>query len=383
MKKHLVFLSILAVTAAVIIEAASLFSEMSEMPTENPGKGVTEIRMLSRYWPNLKGTAGDTEVFVLRGEKPGASMLILGGTHPNEPASNVAATVLIEHAKVNEGCLYIITRANRSGFTHNDPTEGYPQHYSIPLPDGSKRIFRFGSRATNPVHQWPDPDIYIHESGQALSGAETRNLNRAYPGKPDGTLTEQIAYSIVQLIKTEAIDISIDLHEASPEYPVINAIVAHNRAFELAAVSMMALDMEGLPFSLEPSPVNLRGLSHREWGDSTDTLALLMESANAIQGRLRGKTDEALIMTAKDSMYVRAAQLGRLYVDYSEKGHPLEERVGRHIAGIRAIIDAYNTLDKGKIFEVEKFPEYGELQEKGIGYFLNPLSKLLFQRFTA
>jgi len=370
-KKHIVVtLLVFAAILVVVTLSARSFQKMNEMPPEFRGKGVTEVRMLSYYLPGLKGTPGDTEIFILKGERPGASMMVLGGTHPNEPASHMAATVLMENASVSEGCIYVITRANRSGFTHNDPTEGYPQQYSIPLPDGSKRVFRFGSRATNPTHQWPDPDIYIHESGQALSGAETRNLNRAYPGKSDGTLTEMVAYAIVQLINQEKVDISIDLHEASPEYPVIDAIVAHDRAFEVAAIAMLELDMEGLSFNLEPSPSNLRGLSHREWGDSTDTIALLMESANAIQGRLRGKTDEALIVTAKDPIYVKAYKLGRLYVDYPEAGHPMEERVGRHITAIGAIINAYNMLEKGKYLRAENLPQYNDLQTKGLGSYL-------------
>ena len=53
--------------------------------------------------------------------------------------------------------------------------------------------------------------------GQSLSGSENRNINRTYPGKADGTLTEMMSYGIVQLINTENIDVTVDLHEASPE----------------------------------------------------------------------------------------------------------------------------------------------------------------------
>ncbi|HAZ20721.1 MAG TPA: succinylglutamate desuccinylase, partial [Clostridiales bacterium] len=60
---------------------------------------------------------------------------------------------------------------------------------------------------------------YIHAgSGQQLSGSETRNLNRCYPGRPDGNLMEKTAYAIVQLIKNEGVDLTFDLHESSPEY---------------------------------------------------------------------------------------------------------------------------------------------------------------------
>ncbi len=35
-----------------------------------------------------------------------------------------------------------------------------------------------GSRLTNPIHQWPDPTLYINPAGQKLSGADSRNFNR-------------------------------------------------------------------------------------------------------------------------------------------------------------------------------------------------------------
>ena len=106
-----------------------------------------------------------------------------------------------------------------------------------------------------------------------------------------------MAYAITELIRKNNINLTIDLHEASPEYPVINAIVSHEKAMGIASQVAMNLEFEDIAISLEPSPVNLRGLTHRELGDYTDTYAVLMESANAAQGRLRGRTDEALVLT--------------------------------------------------------------------------------------
>ena len=120
-------------------------------------------------------------------------------------------------------------------------------------------------------------------------GSETRNLNRAYPGRPDGTLTERIAFAITTLIERERVDLAIDLHEASPEYPVVNTIVAHQRAVDLAALASVNLQAIGMTIGLETSPENLHGLSHREWGDATPALAVLMETTNPAQGRLRGR----------------------------------------------------------------------------------------------
>lgn len=337
------------------------------------GPGVSEQKMLSDYFPKLKGTNGDTEVYIFHGEEPGGSMLVLGGTHPNEPSGLMSAVLLIENANVKSGTLYVIPRANNSAFTHNDPQEGSPQRFTISTPHGD-RWFRYGSRATNPIDQWPDPDVYIHAaSGQQLSGSETRNLNRGYPGRPDGTLTEQICYGITELIKKENIDMTIDLHEASPEYPVINAIVAHERGMGIASQAAINLQLEGIQISLEPSPTNLRGLTHRELGDYTDTIAILMETANPAQGRLRGKTDEDLVLTGKDKAYVKAAKLGRLFVPFDENGHPLEERVGRHLTSINELAKAYSNQYEDAPIIIENIPEFSEIKEKGLGEYLNPL----------
>ena len=376
-KYHITAAIFLALALAAAFAAGASFLSMRKVEAIMRGPGVSDLRMLSDWFPGLKGTAGDTEVFILRPEgvskadsAAGASMLGLGGTHPNEPAGFMSAVLLVENAVPASGTLYVIPRANASAFTHNDPQEGSPQRFTIRTASGS-RIFRYGSRATNPVDQWPDPDVYIHaSSGQSLSGNETRNLNRGYPGRPDGTLTEKVCYGITEMIKAEKITITVDLHEASPEYPVNMAMVAHPHAMALASETVIGLEMQDILIRLEPSPANLRGLTHRELGDFTDTLPLLMETPNASQGRLRGRTDEALVLTGIDPWYVRAQKLGRLYVPYDEKGHPLEERVGRHLAGISELAFTWTLNNADRPLEFTGLPGYAELQEKGIGAWL-------------
>lgn len=345
----------------VIALVAPGFKKMHTPEPIKQGPGVSEVKMLSDYFSDLKGTAGDTEVYVLDSGKPGGTALVLGGTHPNEPSGYVGAILLVENARPAEGKMIILPRANASAFTHTDYMEGAPQEFVIKAPSGD-RWFRHGSRATNPIHQWPDPDIYVHAgSGQKLSGSETRNLNRAYPGRKDGNLTEKIAYGIVQLIKTEKVNMTIDYHEASPEYPVINAIVAHDRAMDIAAEATMNLQLDGVQMGLEPSPQKLRGLSHRELGDATDTLAILMETSNPAQGRLRGATSAELVLTGKDKMYVQAAKLGRLFVPIDENGHPLSERVARHIAATDELIKVYNKKHPSRKLVLTNVPSYSEL----------------------
>lgn len=361
---------ILFLSLIISVLAGKEFLKMREEESIVVGEGVTSIQKLSDYLPTLKGTSGDSDIYIFQGQEDGGKVLVLGGTHPNEPSSLISAVLMIENAKVKKGTLYVIARTNGSGFTHNDPQEASPQRFHIKTPFG-ERWFRFGSRATNPLDQWPDPDVYIHAaSGQNLSGNETRNINRAYPGRKDGTYTEKMAYAVTELIRQNKIDMTIDLHEASPEYPVINAIVAHERAMPLASQVVINLEFEDIPMTLEPSPVTLRGLTHRELGDYTDTYAILMETANASQGRLRGKTNEELVLTGKDDRYTEAAKLGRLYVPYDESGHPLEERVGRHLSAIAQFIDSLGENEAEKEIKVENIPLFTDLIENGIGNYL-------------
>ena len=366
----MIFLSLV-----IAFVAGKEFLKTRELEPIVKGDGVTSMQKLSDYLPDLKGTRGDSDIYILQGKEPGGSVLILGGTHPNEPAAFLTTVLLVENLKVDKGTVYIIPRANGSAMSHNDPQEASPQRFTIKTPYG-ERWFRFGSRATNPLDQWPDPDVYIHAaSGQKLSGNETRNLNRAYPGRADGTYTEKVAYAITELIKKNDINMEIDLHEASPEYPVINAIVAHERAMPISSQVVMNMEFEDILIGLEPSPPSLHGLSHRELGDYTSTYAVLMETANASQGRLRGKTDENLVLTGKDPIYVKAQKIGRLFVPYDENGHPMEERVGRHLTGVVQHIIVMGENEPDKEIIIEGLPSYEDLQKNGVGAYLKEVKK--------
>jgi len=363
-------LLLLAALAAAAIAGGAFLDHRKPLPIKG-GPGVTEIRHLRDYFAPLAKTRGDTEVFLLAGKQPGGTVLVLGGTHTNEPAGHLAAVAIVENAIVERGRIFVIPRANASGFTASDPQEAAPQSFSIDTPSGQRR-FRYGSRGTNPMDQWPDPDIYLHyPSGQTLSGNQTRNLNRAFPGRPDGNFTERIAFAITELVKRETVDLVIDLHEASPEYPVINAVVAHERAMPLAVAVVMNLELRGIRIGLEPSPTNLRGLTHRELGDHTQALAVLMETANPAQGRLRGRTNADLIVHGRDKMYVKAGKAGRLFVEFDENGHPLErERVARHLAGIEEFLKAFQEMNPDRPVELKNFPVPEEIASGGLGPYL-------------
>jgi predicted deacylase len=363
---------LLLVAGALAAAAAPSFRAMHRPDPIVAGPGVTAERWLSSWLPALAGGPGDTPVYVFDSGRPGGTALVLGGTHGDEAAGYLAAVLLVERARVADGRLIVIPRANASGFTHNVGQEGHPSSFTIDTPGGPRR-FTYGARATNPVHQWPDPQVYTHRaSGQTLSGSETRNLNRAYPGRADGSLTERIAFAISELIRRERADIAIDLHEASPEYPVVNTIVAHERAMDLAALANVNLQAAGIPIGLETSPAGLHGLSHREWGDGTPALALLLETTGPSQGRLRGRTDEALVTGGRDRFYVLAAARGRLSVPFEEAGWPLHLRVARHLAGVRELLGVAGDLEPARAVRLLGLPSYAEVVESGLGRYLQP-----------
>jgi hypothetical protein len=370
-------------TATLMVLAAlavTAISGKSYVDMRNPAPGIDRVvpaagfehHLLSEWFEGLAGTPGDADIYIQEGEEPGGTMLLLGGTHANEPAGFMAAVVMLETAQVKRGRLIIAPFANPMARTHTFPQDAHPQTFGFTTPSGTERTFRFGARITDPVNEWPNPDIYIHPaSGQTMAGIERSNLNRAHPGRADGGPTERLAHGYMELIKQEKVDLAIDIHEAAPEYPVVDALVAHENAMELAAMVAMELEFEGVPMRLEPSPANLRGLNHREWGDNADVLALLMETCNASHGRFRGKTDVDLILTGEDKAYDKAAGLGRLFVPWESYDKRFEERVARHVTTARVLADNLEYVRDGKGITIEGLPEYQQLSELGVGAFLS------------
>jgi len=353
----------------VTLSAASIFRSMQEAEPIVAGPGVTAQRMLSASEPSLAGGPGDTPVFELAGA-PGGTMLILGGTHPQEIGGVMAAILMVENARVKQGRIIVVPQANRSGFTHTDPMEAYLHRFEVETPAGP-RWFRVGMRLTNPAHQWPDPDVFVHQpSLERMVGHETRNLNRNHPGLARGWLTARVSHALTAIAKEASI--VLDLHEAQPEYPVINMMVAHENAFETAATAAATLQARRIPIGLSASPKNLHGLSHREFGDHAKAQAILTESANPAMGRFRGRTGEALVVEGRDPNYVRAAALKRLFVGFDERGWPLKLRVARNLASIKEIIDAFNDLNPQSPIVVENIPDYNEVVARGLGAFLQP-----------
>jgi hypothetical protein len=340
------------------------------------GPGVTAVKRLGDYFAGVKGTANDSSLYFLDGKEPGGTLLVLGGSHPEEPAGRLVAWILAENAVVEKGRLIVVPSANRSATTATRLGGGYPASYTVETDWGSQ-TFRMGDRWTNPLDQWPDPEVYIHyPSMQNLAYVDIRNLNRAWPGRPNGTLTEKTCYAFMELIKREAVDIVVDLHEAELQYPVISTVVTHQKSQELATLVTMTLtDLDGFKIGTEFSPPNLHGLSHREIGDFSSATSLLFETPEPFLDATRGVTTQEQLLTGKDEFVVQAGKHGLLFETIDEHGWPISVRVGRHTSSVAQLAESWTEDHPDKALVVRNVPRYAEVIKNGVGHYLRDPSK--------
>ena len=125
-------------TATVMLLVAVAFaviSGKSYLEMRTPAAGVDRVvphagfvqKKLSDYFDGIKGTPADTDVYIQEGTEAGGTMLVLGGTHANEPAGVIAAVVMLERASVIRGRLIIVPYANMMGRSHTFPQDAHPQ----------------------------------------------------------------------------------------------------------------------------------------------------------------------------------------------------------------------------------------------------------------
>lgn len=360
--------------AAILVFAGIAFAQHRlYKETVVLGPGVTAVKSLSDYYTPLARTPNDCNIYLLDSGAPGATILVIAAVHAEEPATNLAAQVLVENARPTTGRLIVAIHQNRSASTVTRPGDAYPQFFTIKTDWGEKK-FRMGDRWANPLDSWPDPETYVHyPSGQMLAYMDVRNMNRTWPGRPDGSLAERTSYAFMQLIDKEGVDLTIDLHEAELEYPIIGTIVAHQKATNVAAMTSMTLTAKEFRIGMEISPLALHGLSHREIGDHSNSPALLLESPEPFLDRVRGITDEALLLTGKDAFVRKAGEAGLLYWPIDESGWSIDIRVARHVRTMEVIGEMWTRFHKDVPFAMTGLPGYQEMIKNGLGrYFANP-----------
>jgi hypothetical protein len=329
-----------AATAALPVTTGPILHDV------RPGYGVTSIGWLSDYFAPIRGSAVDTRVYYLDSRMPGPTLFILGGTHSNEIAGIMAATLFVERAVAACGRIIVVPYANSSGASYADTIHPEIGFYSIVAQSGV-RTFRYGDRRTSPAHQGPDPEKYVHHpSEQVFAGDESRNLDRAHPGKPDGNLTQQLAYAYHRLLLKEQVDTAFDLHEAGPTSRLANMVVANPKNLDFAVMAVVDLEMQGIVMNVEHSSNDFRGLSHREWGDATPARSYLVETPNPAQ--LREAVGPDVV---------------------GDPANPLARRTATHLATIDAVLAAHELIE-GTRTRWTGLPSYRELVTNGLGTYL-------------
>ena len=355
---------VLKAVAAVAVCAALAMAQAAEFnPDIRPGEGVTAEKMLSDWFPPLVGSNLDTPVFILDSGKPGATGLMIGGTHGNELAGQVAALLALENAVVTAGKLLVVPYANRSAMSMRDTRQNIARAHPVGSRSG-ERMLPYGDRRTDPADQGvADPETYTNPKGYTLdNGAESRNLNRTWPGDPDGSPTEQLSYALMQMILAEQVDFSLDMHEAdTPERNTVGddyrpggnkrlsyTLVSHPRGLETAAFALLEMEADtGISMKLEESNSRYRGLSHLEIGDGSQCVSFLSESPNPGQDRWREEADVV-----------------------SDPKYPVTHRAGLHLRLFKHLADSWGDMN-GEVLEMQGLPEYEALMSGGIGRYLN------------
>ena len=114
---------------------------------------IVLVYCLIYYWAN------DIQIHVIGSGVPGPTILMIGGTHGNEPAGSVALNQLIGQVKVKRGRLIIVPCANKLGLLLNtrwlphriwyrDLNRNYPRiSGEIPLEPISQKISQLALQA--------------------------------------------------------------------------------------------------------------------------------------------------------------------------------------------------------------------------------------------
>ena len=366
-------IAVLIVVAVICVISGGMFLAQQEpdvLYTENPN--ITKVIKLSDYNENLKGTVNDVDIYVFDSGVPGGKALIYGGTHTNEVGSLLNAVTYLENVKVEAGTLYIMVHANNSGYTHTQPLRGQIPEMNFTLTDGTTRSFAVGTRISNPVHQWPDPNYHMNMSGRGLMHdevAEIRNLNRNQPGAQDGYLTEMTCWAIYNMINTEGIDLIYDGHEAgATSTKLVNFLVVHERALTLGSTAVTNCLINNLPMKLEVSGQTSYGLSHRGLGDNTNALCTLFETCNPAMGAHHEKMDEKLFKEGKSANYLAMMEAGVMNnaYEFTEEGWPIEKRTAYHMQMSQEVLNTFDSLYPDKPIKVSGLPDANFMIENGL-----------------
>lgn len=149
----------------------------------NEDKPKVENVVTHETYNIMVGTTLETEVHVYTSSIEGPTIFIMGGTHGDEVAGWKAAEKLLtpEYYETFIGKVIVIPYADKLGVQLQ---QRYPGVSSSGLYDGIKYS----------------------------------DLNRAFPGNENGTLTEQLAYALCAEVRKYSPRFVVDLHESRGSY---------------------------------------------------------------------------------------------------------------------------------------------------------------------
>ena len=130
----------------------------------------------------------------------------------------------------------------------------------------------------------------------------------------------------------------------------------------------MTLSATQFRLGVETSPTKLHGLSHREIGDFSDCPALLIESPEPFLDRVRGISDEALLLTERDEFVMQAGAHKLLYWPIDANGWPIDTRVARHCTTVQTATEMWTKFHKDLPIVVSGLPSYTDLIKNKIGH---------------
>lgn len=152
----------------VVVDPPYDFDPAEMMPTDFGDYFAEEYPVEISTYKIGEGTDIENEVTVMKGQEEGPTIYIVAGVHGDEIAGWMTGN-LVRKASIKAGTLYILSPANRWGA-------------------GAEPRVRFVT--------------------------EKEDLNRSFPGSPEGTMAERVADSIYQDVARINPIFLFDLHEA-------------------------------------------------------------------------------------------------------------------------------------------------------------------------
>lgn len=174
MKKERYLLLLIGILSSCGNVTISESNPVSTLPSDEIDSSTIVIENTVETWNILEDSIYETAVYKFTSNVPGKKYAIVGGIHGDEVAGWKAALQLKEKRNF-VGEVLIIPQASILA---------------------CKREERYPGR------------------GSAVNGITYKDLNRNFPGDPNGNVTKQIAYAISETVKDFNPDVVVDLHES-------------------------------------------------------------------------------------------------------------------------------------------------------------------------